>query len=390
MKWYTIFFVLLFVLPLFLFFTSQASAQPSARSMPTASVADIDTFLKNSVLKRLPKGRKVTVREFPMLQPWHRMTDYLTFDIDVLSIKTQDPNEAIELSLPYLQAYVDAINNVREVRPYLMDFPMNLPLMNFVIGFATDEKTHRPLYEPYISSLRLTCGKLTINRFYRKITFPNGRTCTNAHDNVYDQSKGLPESVQKLAIPRFDQGIPEAPISIPPTEEYRYLNGSQEKKFNFLLEFARQNNLIFLALEAAFPDPIDRGIFAEVAYAAQETRVSLDEARQLALKIQKEYGAFIHRMGWLAYNVNKARKEGQETLEETINAQRYMGFRVSFWDKYIDRVKPPAIAEFRVYGTKACYYTADEYQRLQLIHQEEFPPFEVATPLPESLGGTKK
>ena len=340
--------------------------------------------LQESVLKRIPKGRSGRVREFPMPQPWHRMTNYLTLHLEVPSIKTEDPEEALKLSLPYLQAYVDAINNVREIRPYLMNFPMDFLMMNFIIGFAKDEKTHLPLYDPYIASL-LFDGNLRITRFYKNITFPNGRVCTNAYDNVYDQSKGLPEAIKQMEIPRFDVGKPENPIPIPQATEYRYLNDSAKNEFDFLTDFAKQNNLIFIALESAFPYPIDPVIFGDIAFAAQERLVTLEEAKQLALKIQKEYILFAIKMGWFDHHINKARVEGREAYTGTINAQRYVGFRVSFWDKYIDRVKPPAIAEFRVYGTKACYYVADEYQRLQLVHEEEFPRFEVDVPLSEEL-----
>ena len=49
--------------------------------------------LQESVLKRIPKGRSGRVREFPMPQPWHRMTNYLTLHLEVPSIKTEDPEE---------------------------------------------------------------------------------------------------------------------------------------------------------------------------------------------------------------------------------------------------------------------------------------------------------
>ena len=202
---------------------------------------------------------------------------------------------------------------------------------------------------------------------------------------MYDQSKGIPEAIKQMEIPRFDVETLENPIPIPQATEYRYLNDYSKGQFDFLVDVARKNNLIFISFESAFPYPIDRTIFGEVAYAAQEQFVTLEEARQLALKIQKEYIPFVKNAGWLASHVNAARADGKETCASTINAQRYMGYRVSFWDKYIDRVKPPAIAEFRVYGTKACYYVADEYQRLQLVLEEEFPPFEVDIPLSEEL-----
>jgi hypothetical protein len=342
--------------------------------------ADINTLLKEEVKKKLPTDRTTYVREYPILQPWHRMTDYLTLHLEVPSIHTEDPEEALRLSLPYFQAYVDSMNNVREARPYLMNFPINLLMMDFTIGFAKDKKTGLPLYEPCIASL-LFCGRdLEITRFYRKITYPNGRTCTNSYDNIYDQSKGLPPEIKQAEIPRFDAEKPKKPISIPSVVEYRYLNDSGKNEFEYLQAFGKKNELIFLAFESAFPYPIERSVFAEVAYATQEKRISLEEAKALALRIQKGLAEFHIKDGRFTRFVNRKRTEGKPTFENPVNVQRFMGFRVSFWDQYIDRVAPPAIAEFRVYGTKACYYTADEHQRLQLVCEEEFAPFELDIP----------
>jgi hypothetical protein len=353
---------------------------------PSPHDEKINRLLKEELRKRLPRDRGFYVRELPTLRPWMRMTDDLTLHLVVPSIHTEDPEEALRLSLPYFQSYVDAMNNVREARPYFMDFPMNLFMMDFIIGFAEDEKTGLPLYEPCIASLLFRGGDLEITRFYRKITYPNGRTCTNGYDNIYDQSKGLPEAIKQAEIPRFDAEKPKSPIPIPPVEEYRYLNDSGKPAYEYLKAFGKKNGLIFLSFESAFPNPIDRRIFVEAAYAAQGKNLSLQEAKELALTIQKGLAEFHIQDGGFALFVMRSRKEGEPAFENPVNVQRFMGFRVSFWDPYIDRVAPPAIAEFRVYGTKARYYTAGEHQQLQLICEEEFAPVELDVPLETQKG----
>jgi hypothetical protein len=340
----------------------------------------INWLLKEELKKRIPRDRWFYVRELPTLEPWLRLTDNLTFHIEVPSIKTKDPEEALKLTLPYFQAYVDSMNNVREARPYFIDFPITPHMMGFVIGFAEDEKTHLPLYDPYIASILLFGHSLEINRFYRKITYPNGRTCTDSYDNVYDQAKGLPPEIKQAEIPRFDAEKPKSPVPIPPVVEYRYLNNSGKPEFEYLQAFGKKNGLIFLAFENVFPPPIDWNVFVKVAYTVQGKNISLEEAKGLALRIQKALTEFYIQDGRIARAVNENRRKGNPTFENPVNVQRFMGFRVSFWDQYIDRVAPPAIAEFRVYGTKACYYTADEYQRLQLVCEEEFAPFELDIP----------
>jgi hypothetical protein len=341
----------------------------------------INWLLKQELKKRIPRDRWFYIRELPTIAPWLRMTDDLTLHIEVPSIKTKDPEEALALALPYFQAYVDSMNNVREARPYFVDFPVSLPMMGFVIGFAEDEKTHLPLYDPYIASVLFFGRNLEINRFYRKITYPNGRTCTDSYDSVYDQTKGLPSEIKQAEIPRFDTEKPKNPVPIPPVIEYRYLNDSGKPEFEYLQAFSKKNGLIFLAFEGAFTYPFDQNVFVEIAYAVQGKNFSLEEAKKLALKIQKAHAEFCIQDGRFSRFVNRSRKEGKSTFENPVNVQRFMGFRVSFWDPYIDRVAPPAIAEFRIYGTKARYYTADEYQRLQVVCEEEFAPFEIDIPL---------
>ena len=78
------------------------------------------------------------------------------------------------------------------------------------------------------------------------------------------------------------------------------------------------------------------------------------------------------------------RKDGKEEKTNPINVQKYLSFRISFWDEYIDRVQAPAIAEVRVYGSRARYYVADELQRLHVVCEEEFPPFERDIPMPST------
>ena len=359
---------------------SSNTPPPNPLDIPGPHEEKINWLLKQELKRRIPRDRWFYVRETPTLEPWLRLTDNLTFHIEVPSIKTKDPEEALKLALPFFQAYVDSMNNVREARPYFIDFPITPHMMGFVIGFAEDETTHLPLYDPYIASVLLFGHTLEINRFYRKITYPNGRTCTNSYDNIYDQAKGLPQEIKQVEIPRLDKEKPKSPVPIPPVVEYRYLNDSGKSEYEYLQAFSKKNGLIFLAFGSVFPPPVDWNVFVEIAYAAQGKRISLEEAKALALKIQKAHAEFCIQDGRFARAVNENRREGNLTFENPVNVQRFMGFRVSFWDQYIDRVAPPAIAEFRVYGTKACYYTADEYQRLQLVCEEEFAPFELDVP----------
>ena len=131
-------------------------------------------------------------------------------------------------------------------------------MWNFCIGFARKKKTHLPLYSPYIASLIFDGYELEINRFYETITYPEGKTCHNSYDNIYDTSKGIPEEIQQMAIPRFDTVEKKTPQSIPHSKEYLYYNQCMKPLYNFCNAFAQRNNLVFIALEDVFD--LDRPI----------------------------------------------------------------------------------------------------------------------------------
>ena len=353
---------------------------------PDNHIASLNALLKEEFINRAPKSRDLQIREFPTLTPWHRMTRSIECYLISPSIKTKNPQEAINVSLPYAQAYVDTINNVPLIRPYLIDFPMSLQMWNFCIGLGENEKTRLPLYFPYIASVLFNGYEFRVSCFYETITYPNGRTCHNSYDNIYDNSKGIPDEIKQMAVPRFDTVENKVPQLIPQSKKYFYLNQGMEHVYDFYKEVAQRNNLVFIAFEDVFDldRPYDRKICAEVAYASQEKKLSLQEAKELAQKLRDEQALFYLPKPSFVCRVNGMRKDGREEQTNPINIQKYLSFRISFWDEYIDRVHAPAIAEVRVYGTRARYYVADELQRLQVVCEEEFPPFERDIPLPET------
>ena len=350
---------------------------------PDAHKEMFDQLLKEEFINRIPKSRSFVVREFPTLASLHRLTPSIRCNLGVPSIKTQDPQEALNCSLPYAQAYVDTINNIPTLRPYLIDFPMPLPMWAFFITFAENEKTHLPLYSPYICNLSFHGHKLEIMRFYETVTYPNGRTVHNGTDNIYDASKGIPDEITRMAIPRFDNKDKKIPQLIPRAKKYCYFNDCMKPWYNFCSDFAQRNDFVFIAFDGVYDMDRDynQKIFTEAAYASQTKKLSLDEAKELSVKLRDEHASFCLSKFDFSYYVNDLRKRGEEEKTNPINLQKYLSFRLSFWDEYIDRVMAPAIAEVRVYGTRARYYVADELQRLQCVCEEEFPPFEREIPV---------
>jgi hypothetical protein len=367
-------------LRLFMVFTSYAEDVNIEKKLlyPDNHIASLNVLLEKEFTKRVPKSTTIHVQTFPFLASAHRLTTSVECNISVPSIKTQDPHDALLSSLPYAQAYVDTINNIPLIRPYLIDFPISLLMWEFALGCARDEKTKLPLYSPYIASLLFLGYEFEITRFYKTITYPNGRVGHNSYDNIYDESKGLPEEFTQMAIPQFDKLEQKVPQRILETKKYCYYNQGMKLFYDFYQNFAQKHGLTFVAFEKVYDldRPYERKIFMEVAYATQEKKLTLDEAKDFALKLRDEHAQFCVSEAKISHYINALRKNGRESPANPINIQKYISFRVSFWDEYIDRVQTPAIAEIRVYGTRARYYVADELQRLKLVCEEEFSPYE--------------
>jgi hypothetical protein len=160
-------------------------------------------------------------------------------------------------------------------------------------------------------------------------------------------------------------------------KKYCYINDGMKDHFNYYQKIARHHDLVFVAFEDVYDEdrPYNRRIFLEVAYAAQEKKLTLEEAKEFALKLREEHAEFYLSRPEFAQSINRMRKDGKEPSTNPVNVQKFLSFRVSFWDKYIDRIQAPAIAEVRIYGTRVRYYVSDELQRLVLVCEEEFPAY---------------
>ena len=347
---------------------------------------NLNQLILKELVKRTPRDKQYTFRDEPVVSPWHRMTRSLQCTIDLPKFKTKDPQEALNVFLAYAKAYADTMNNVREIRPYLKTFPFDFNSWAFSVYFAIDPKTDRYFYEPYICGVSVYGPELVIHRLYREQRLETGQLCHDVFVNAYDTPKILPEALQKLAIPHFDEKT--EPIAIPEAIKYCNANDSQKEEFHFFKKFAAKNGLLLIALDQCLYRQEAHSIrndCMQVAYASQEKVLTLKEGQDLVAKIRDAIIQFSSGYVKIKNWANLLRKQGKESLSPTINLQEYMSFRISFWDEYIDRVKAPHIAEIRVIGQKARYYIADELQRLQLVHEEELPPHTIEIPVPEEL-----
>lgn len=348
--------------------------------------AKLNRLLQKELQKRIPRDRSYRIT-FPLhMSTRHRLTDSVKCMIQLPTIKIEDPQEALEIFISYGRAYVDTINNVREARPYFETFPYPIDMWDLTLDFARDPKTDMFFYDPFLSGVYTMGHKLIINRLYKEKKMPSGRVCRDVYVNIYENPNGFPESLRKLEIPSFDSK--KVPTRIPEATTYSYFNDCLENEFDFYRKFSKQNGLTFLALECVFNEKSRQSFkngCMEAAFAAQEKYLTLEESKELASKTREAIIQFALPYVKIKNWANNYRERGEEVLTPHINLQEYMSFRISFWDQYIDRVKPPHIAEIWVTGTKARYYVSNELQQLQLVHEEDVPSYDMEIPVPENL-----
>lgn len=353
----------------------------------TDSFADrLNLVLTMNLLSRFPKDKPYYILDYQPLSDLHRLITQDIAFIKLTDFKTRNQREAIETALKFYRAYIDTFNNTREIRPYLQEFPVPMSQYRMRVCFARDPREELEEFTPYIDEvvvMSFSGSKIRVEQFA-------GRLCSILqYVDVYDNCLGRePEELKATNPPRLEKVDKDKPIEIPSTTKRCPQCSYFKEEFKFCSQFATKNNLKLIALHGAVPlKPLAEGVIvSSFVYAAQDRFVSLDQAKELVRTICNEHAVEYFKNGTLQYCIDLHRRHGKIELSPKVDVQKHLSFRVSFWDKYIDRVKSPYIAEVRVLREKAQYYVADEYQRLQLIHEEELPPFEVEIPVPKELG----
>ena len=345
----------------------------------------LNILLTQNLLSRFPKDHPYYILDFEPVLRQHTVILQDTALIRFTDFKTRDQKEAVSIALQYYRAYIDAFNNTREIRPYLREFPVPLSQYRMDICFARDPHEELEEYMPYLHRVYLMSfvgPKISVEQFAGRLY--SSLQYVDVYDNCLGQE---PEELKESNPPRLEKADKDKPIEIPCAEKVWRFNSYAKGDYDCMTRVGKLYNLKFISLIGAlWHDPLPVTVIGSgFSYAAQEQFLSIEQVRELLVKISKEHCQHYYKVGLLQRFVNECRAKKEESLSPEIDAQKYLGFRISFWDKYIDRVKSPSIAEVRVLGKKARYYVADEYQRLQLIHEEELPPFEVEIPVPKEL-----
>jgi len=138
----------------------------------------------------------------------------------------------------------------------------------------------------------------------------------------------------------------------------------------FAHSFASTHDLYVLRIGIVGKNAFDDYPF-EFALRGLQT-LNLEQARNLGVTCLKEALNFARTDRRYTKYMKERGADSFWKDPATVAEPRHIGFRISFWDECVDRVPSPYIAEIHVFGGNFKYFTADDHQRLVLVHEETF------------------
>jgi len=360
------FLPLLFIL-LLLPIAAFAFLMPQAPEKGEQEKTKANRELLKNLAEVVPKDAQV--KFVPELLLGHRVTEGFHLCFCLPKVFISDPEEGMRIFLPYLQKTLEVLNTTPEIRPYMAFFPI-LPIQfTFALCFGnpghvtSEQKQYLDMVGCYREKFRIAYH--TTKPGIEFLDFPG--------NSAPSLSSLFEEAAKKSALSRGTKK--EIPI-IPNLSYTDIIYDGLKNRFQFSLQFAQKEGYFFLSdtnmsFEATTSE--ERGCFYFVAvYCAQEKRITLEDAKELARRASREHLDFFKKEETAQTQMKRLQGE-RKVAVDGIPRQENLDLRFDFWDTYIDRIHPPHIAEIHVLGRTAYYYNADEYQRLVLLEKEEFP-----------------
>ena len=171
----------------------------------------LSSLVINEWMNRFPRMHSYSIsKRLPQMSSYHSMTEKVNCCVKLNEFRTETQETALEVALPFLQAYVDALNNIKEIRPYLLDFPYPLDKWAFILNLSADPRSQTFFPPPYIARVEFYQSMLSVSQYI-------GNTAkyyqTNkAFQDVYTQEP-IPPFIQAMTFPRFDNEKIEKKIS---------------------------------------------------------------------------------------------------------------------------------------------------------------------------------
>ena len=317
----------------------------------------------------------------PYLLTEPRITNALELRIRLPFLMLKDPDESERIFRKYFHKVLEIVNSTPEIRPYLPRFPIDSHEIFFLIILGKGEDPKLPPLKPYISSAWCNHGKIQLG-------WDLPRENEHIHKDNLEVIRSIPaeEVFEKVATETLSKKGQKTERKIEGAKKFNDILGSQ-KTFDFGQKFSTKEGLIFIAYNGAIVEFTYMGrqkMCLQMVYCGQEKFLSLEEAKNLVRRACRDHLEFYQKDKDSQALITHLQKD-QSLPEDGIARLDNMALRFTFWDKYIDRVQPPHIAEMRVYGKHAQYFVSDELQRLKLMYEEDLSPHEIDTTLQTEL-----
>jgi hypothetical protein len=282
----------------------------------------------------------------------------------VHSIRSTTPEETLRLYAQIVQDALKRCNSIRILRPFFAEFPLTPNNLGLTLHFRTTENKLVP--PPYIGSIFIREDKP--EEFVIK-SYKNPHTEIEPISGVDPKSRSELKELYTVAVPRKACEIkPEVPTPSFLSKTSSTPTGIAE--FEFIKEFCSKHDL-HLVKTGKVGNHRSPSLPIEIALRGAQT-LHLKEARKLAtdcaqgaLTMARTDKRFIEYM--------KERGNNPHWNDPATEAlPHHISLRLSFWDENVDRVSSEYIAEIRLINETFFYYSADEGQRLMLVHEEGF------------------
>jgi hypothetical protein len=278
--------------------------------------------------------------------------------------KLTDPEKAIRLFIDIYKEHFKRLSSIRILRPFLYEFPITPATCPLSINFYDSNRNFcKP---PAISNVYADTKSLLCSQYDEK-----GRNGI-WHVDIYKKPLIEIEDFRVLYEQGVKRGKPEQLPKIPILKSLQWQDKipSMYRLFDWINTFCKKCCLIPLATGSVGDRYNDDRPFDFLLMGYQQ--LTLNEAKQIGSRCCKECLHFISSDKDCCTFLREQSTKKYAIHPSPTAIPEHIAFRISFWDENIDRPIQPYIAEIRCFDGVFKYYTADEVQKLVLVHEETF------------------
>lgn len=294
------------------------------------------------------------------------LTYWLEGWIELPNARCSTIEEAEELYASLYEDFYWKMASVRAIRPFLAEFPLTPTSLCLNVYFRDSNGGF--IISPNISSLTLWKDTISFNK-YREA---NPTRMRDDFKTFTEKSAHDVPGLKEFYLPRIPRGVPKQKALIPSysTSPPNYSSNVGKAVFEFAINFCRKNALSLDMIGVVGEHYHDSRHFDFALRGSQSLK--LDEARRLAAKCSNELFDFVRKDRRCLEYIKERSTWTHGKYPSPTPIPEQLAFRITFWDENVDRPLAPNIAQIWLLDGKLRYYTADENQRLVLVHEETF------------------